>query len=484
MMNLEKTKPSAMIFAPAPTRRRLQLRLSERRLLLMAGDALAIIASVMIALFVWSRVAKEPFTLEFIFPQVAWFFVLTGLWFWLASANDFYELRVAASRSESIQKLIAITLQMLVVYLIVFFLSARDALPRLFILYYGVSAFGLVLIWRMVNPALLGWASTARRVLIVGTDWAAETIIDTLTREAHESYQILGVIGDAALVGHYIKGIPVIGTASDLNIYARREGITEIILTSTRELPGDIFQGVMDAYERGIAITPMPILYERITGRVPVEHVGQNWAVVLPINDISALNPYPVLKRLMDIGLATVGLAVFTLLLPFITLILYLDSRGSIFYSQERVGLNGRIYRIVKFRTMIPDAEKETGAVFAQADDPRITRFGRIMRKTRIDELPQLVNVLRGEMSMVGPRPERPEHVARLQAKIPFYRTRHIIRPGLTGWAQVRYKYGANDEDAHVKLQFDLYYIRHQSILLDLNILYRTVGKMLRMGGQ
>jgi lipopolysaccharide/colanic/teichoic acid biosynthesis glycosyltransferase len=132
---------------------------------------------------------------------------------------------------------------------------------------------------------------------------------------------------------------------------------------------------------------------------------------------------------------------------------------------------------------MVQNAEAETGAVFSHAGDPRVTRFGRFMRKTRLDELPQLINVLRGDMSFVGPRPERPEHVARLTEKIPFYRTRMIVRPGLTGWAQVQYSYGSTDEDAMIKLQYDLYYIRHRSLLLDMNILIRTVGKVLSMSG-
>ena len=133
---------------------------------------------------------------------------------------------------------------------------------------------------------------------------------------------------------------------------------------------------------------------------------------------------------------------------------------------------------------MVTDAEKQTGAVFAQRNDARVTRIGRWLRKTRYDETPQLLNVLRGEMSLIGPRPERPEHVERLQAKIPFYRTRHTLRPGVTGWAQVRYKYGETDEDSLVKLQYDLYYIRHKSLLLDFNILVRTVGKAINMSGQ
>jgi exopolysaccharide biosynthesis polyprenyl glycosylphosphotransferase len=462
----------------------LQLRISERRLLLMMGDALAIVLAVLVALRLWAQVAQEPFTWEFVIPQIVWFFGLTILWFLLASANDFYELSVASNRLESLQKLITITLQMLVVYLIVFFVSERDALPRLFIVYYGIAAFVLIAVWRLLNPALIGWASVPRRVLVIGTDWAAETIIEMLKREARNSYEVVGVIGETETLGQLIKDVPIIGSGGDLLNHITRYGITELVLSSTRELPGDIFQAVMDAYERGVAITPMPLLYERVTERVPVEHVGNNWAVVLPVGGISVLNPYPLLKRLVDIALASVGVLLLALLLPFIAIAIYVDSPGSIFYTQERVGLNGRLFRIIKFRTMIPNAEKMTGAVFATKNDTRVTRMGRFMRKTRLDEVPQLINILRGDMSLIGPRPERPEHVRRLQEKIPFYRTRHTIRPGVTGWAQVRYKYGETDDDARIKLQYDLYYIRHRSLLLDFNILIRTIGKVLKMGGQ
>ncbi|MCA9915133.1 MAG: exopolysaccharide biosynthesis polyprenyl glycosylphosphotransferase, partial [Anaerolineae bacterium] len=353
-----------------------------------------------------------------------------------------------------------------------------------FILYYGVASFILLALSRLLNPALIGWALVPRRALVIGTDWAARTIIDVLRDNASSTYELCGVIGKQETQDEEIAGLQILSNGEDLLDIVLRENISELIVTSTRELPGEVFQGVMDAYEHGTVITPMPILYERIMERVPVEHVGEDWAVVLPIAGTSVFNLTPLIKRTMDILLASFGLLIFALLLPLIALARYLDSRGAIFYHQERVGLNGRIFRITKLRTMIPDAEVKTGAVFAQENDPRITRVGRFLRKTRLDEVPQLFNVLTGQMSLIGPRPERPEHVARLQQKIPFYRTRHVIRPGLTGWAQVRYKYGATDEDALVKLQYDLYYIRHQSLRLDVDILLRTVGKVLRMSGQ
>jgi exopolysaccharide biosynthesis polyprenyl glycosylphosphotransferase len=472
-----------MLFSPSPKRRRLQLRISERRLLLMVGDMLAVILAVVIALRIWALVAKEAFTVEFVWPRSYWFVILTGLWLLLASANDFYELRISASRTATFRRLVIITLQMLVVYLVVFFLSPPLALPRLFILYYGVTSFILIAVIRVANPALAGWVSQRRRVLIVGTDWAAMTIIGAIGRHAHKAYDIVGVIGEADDILRDLCDVPVLGTGKDILRIVHLEQISELIVTSTRELSGETFQGVMDAYEVGVSIVPMPLLYERITGMVPVEHVSNNWAVVLPIDGESVFNPFPILKRSLDIFASLMGMAVFVLLLPPLALLIWLDSRGDIFYSQERTGLNGRIFRIYKFRSMRADAEVTTGAVFSQKGDPRVTRVGRFMRKTRLDELPQIINILRGDMSIVGPRPERPEHIKRLTEKIPFYRTRLTIRPGLTGWAQVRYNYGSTDEDALIKLQYDLYYIRHQSLILDLNIMVRTVGKVLRMSG-
>ncbi|MBL8116543.1 MAG: sugar transferase [Anaerolineae bacterium] len=472
-----------MLFSPSPQRQRLQLQISERRLLLMAGDVLAVLIAVTIALFIWSIVAREPFNADFIFPRSHWFFILTGVWLLLASANDFYDLRIAARRLATSQRLILITAQLFILYLIVFFFSQPLALPRLFIIYYAVASFLLIALSRLLNPALSGWISTRRRVLIVGTDWAAMTVIGAIGRHAHEIYDIRGVIAEADDILKDICDVPVIGTGRDILRHVYTDHISELIVTSTRELSAETFQGIMDAYERGVAIVPMPLLYERITGQVPVEHVINNWAVVLPMDNGAVFNPYLALKRLLDIVLSTLGMVVFLLLLPLIALLICLDSPGPIFYSQERTGLNGRVFRIFKFRSMRVDAEAASGAVFSRQGDPRVTRFGRLMRKTRLDEIPQVFNIFRGDMSIVGPRPERPEHIKRLTEKIPFYRTRLVIRPGLTGWAQVRYNYGSTDEDALVKLQYDLYYIRHQSLLLDLNIMVRTVGKVLKMSG-
>jgi lipopolysaccharide/colanic/teichoic acid biosynthesis glycosyltransferase len=239
----------------------------------------------------------------------------------------------------------------------------------------------------------------------------------------------------------------------------------------------------MDCYERGIPVTHMALLYERLTGMVPVEYVGGQWSIVLPLEGLSPFDPYPILKRFVDIILSLVGLIFFAVMLPFIAAAIAIDSRGPIFYSQERTGKAGRSIQIIKLRTMIHQAEVGVGPLWAVDSDPRITRIGRLLRKSRLDEVPQLLNVLKGEMSMVGPRPERPFFVERLQEQIPFYRARLAILPGLTGWAQVNYGYGSNENDALMKLKYDLYYIRHRSLLLDLLVLVRTVARVVRLEG-
>jgi exopolysaccharide biosynthesis polyprenyl glycosylphosphotransferase len=201
------------------------------------------------------------------------------------------------------------------------------------------------------------------------------------------------------------------------------------------------------------------------------------------MDGVSAFSPFMLLKRLADIFVSTLGLTFLLALLPFVALAIYLESPGPIFYFQERVGRAGQTFQLVKLRSMVPQAEQDGQPRWAGKNDERVTRVGRFLRRTRLDELPQFVNVLRGEMSLIGPRPERPGFVAELQKRIPFYRSRLAVRPGLTGWAQINYHYGSSVDDALVKLQYDLYYIKHKSLYLDLLILLKTIGVVLSFQG-
>ncbi|NJL93798.1 MAG: exopolysaccharide biosynthesis polyprenyl glycosylphosphotransferase [Anaerolineae bacterium] len=479
-----KACPRASLMAEAMQQRG-QLRISERRLLLRLGDAACNFLAVLIALRIWAGFSNlYTFDAGFVLNNIGWFFLLQSLWFLLASANDFYDLRLTASTFGSATRLLQITLQMLIVYLLIFFLSPREALPRLFILYYGVGSFVLISLWRTWRPFLIGWTHQPRRAIVAGSGWAARQMMQVLELEATQEYTVVGVITEEDKPLGTGRLLPVKQSRESVLQFAASVRASEIILAYESRMSGQVFQQIVDAYEQGYTIVPMPILFEQITGRVPIEYVGQEyWNVVLPIQNHNLFSPNPVVKRLLDVVLALTGSVLFAGLLPWIALAIYLDSPGPIFFRQERVGRGGRPFYILKLRTMVPDAEKLSGPVWASERDPRITRIGRFLRKTRLDELPQLINVLRGEMSLVGPRPERPHFVEQLSAQIPFYRTRHIIKPGVTGWAQVRYGYGNSVEDALIKLQYDLYYIRHQNLTLDVLILLRTVGKVLKLAG-
>ncbi len=464
-----------------------QLRLSERRLLLLFGDALACLLATLVAMAAWSLTAPEPFDLAFIGERAHWFIIMPALWLAIARLNDFNNLRLATRRTAMFARLMFISVQVVIVYVFLFFLIVPSGfdLPRLFTLYYAAAAFSLVGMWRVSRTFLIGWTQQPRRALIIGGGGAAATLARTLVEEAANEYEILGYVQSAEDSDEGIEGFRLLGTGSALPQLIKQHGISELILAYRGALPTDVFQGVMACYETGVAITPMPLLYEQITGRVPIEHVGQiDWQVVLPLEgDTLNFRLYLFFKRVMDISLALFGLACFALILPLLALIMRLDSKGAIFYRQERLGRGGKPFKIIKLRSMVQDAEKLTGPKWASQNDPRITRVGRILRKTRLDEVPQLWNVLRGEMSIVGPRPERGVFVDQLTQRIPFYRTRLLVAPGLTGWAQICYKYGNTEEDALIKLQYDLYYIRHQSIALDVLIMIRTLGKMITFSG-
>jgi exopolysaccharide biosynthesis polyprenyl glycosylphosphotransferase len=465
--------------------RLIQLSMAKRRIMLMQGDLVVTLLAVLIALWFWALAADTPFTLEFIWPRAFWFVVLPLLWLMLAHANDYYNLRITAHFASSVTRLAWITLQLVLAYGIIYMLAPRNMLPRVFILYYAILSLALIVAWRAGRLFLTNWSGFRRRALIVGTGSASQVIWEAIKQEVQHDYEVVGYIASIHDSTSPVEWADLLGTGKELTNVVQHYGISELIVSYVNDVPDDIFQGLMACYGQGTAIVPMPMLYEQITGRIPIELVDQNlWALVLPHEEHSlSFHLYRVIKRALDMLLALVGLACFALCFPILALVIKLDSPGPVFYFQERVGQGGKIFKIVKLRSMVADAEKLTGAQWATTGDKRITRIGKIMRKTRLDEVPQLINVLLGDMSLVGPRPERPEFVRMLTSEIPFYPTRHAVKPGLTGWAQIRYRYGNSTADSLAKLQYDLYYIRHQSLIFDLLILVRTLSTVIRFQG-
>jgi lipopolysaccharide/colanic/teichoic acid biosynthesis glycosyltransferase len=292
-------------------------------------------------------------------------------------------------------------------------------LPRLFILFYAVLSFVLLGLWRSGYALFFSRLPFQRRAIIVGAGVSGQTIVQTIRENLGPDYELIGYIDDDPdKQGRVVEGLPVLGTRRDLFSVVKTQDISEVILAITHNIHPEIFRSLMDCQEQGVQITPMPLMYEEITGKVPVEHIGDSWPAALPLGHPSTGSFFPLFKRVVDLSIAAIGLSALVILLPLVALALYVDSAGPIFYTQERVGKGRKTFRLIKFRSMIPNAEEEGVAVWAKKGDPRVTRLGRILRLTRLDELPQFINVLKGEMSIVGPRPERPEFVAELEEQI------------------------------------------------------------------
>jgi exopolysaccharide biosynthesis polyprenyl glycosylphosphotransferase len=463
---------------------RISVPFSERRVLLALGDMLVVSGAVLAALYLWASFGTPAFGIEFVQQHWPWFPVLTVVWWLVAYLGDLYDVPTAGQRLEVTRRIGGAGLGLLVIYLVAYFLSPRDALPRLFFLFFGGVSLAGLLAWRWLYATVFTLPPFRQRVLIAGAGWAGHTMAETLMEYSDGDYVVVGFVDDdPEKQGEAVAGWPVLGSSRELVDLARAKRADKVVAAVTHEMGGSLFQALMDCRAAGMDVIRMPELYEKLTRRVPVEHVERGW-VVESMNNVQPLTrPSRWMKRLLDIALGIVGGVVLLALLPFIALAITLDCPGPIFYRQVRLGQGGQQFRVWKLRTMIPDAEEPGEAKWAERDDPRITKVGKVLRKTRLDELPQVISILRGEMSIVGPRPERPEFIEELQERIPFYRTRLTVKPGLTGWAQIHYGYGNSVEDGLIKLQYDLYYVRHWSLWLDLFIILKTVGVVLTLRG-
>jgi len=324
-----------------------------------------------------------------------------------------------------------------------------------------------------------------RKVLVVGTGVSAETVASVINKHGKGTYDLVGFIEDNLRLNSKteIGSWSILGNIRDLQSIVRQHKITTIVVALNGNVDASVLELLINCLELGVEIVPMNVMYEQLTGRIPVYHVDNEWYVALPVNHPLTKTLNIITKRLFDIFFASLGILIMLPLFPLLALAIYIDCPGPIFYTQERVGRGGRVFKLYKFRSMIPCAEQGR-PVWACEGDPRVTRVGRVLRKTHIDEFPQLINILKGDMSVVGPRPERPEFVEELAREIPFYRVRHAVKPGMAGWALVRYGYASSKEDTIEKLQYDLYYIKHQSLWFDLVILVKTVLDTLTLRGR
>lgn len=460
-----------------------KLPFSERRLLLLFIDACLVLLAVAGAFLWWQSSAGQPMDSSIMWERWIWFPIMLISWGILAGLNDLYDIPTSCRRTLTAVRVLVTGILGFIIYWGVYFVSSQS-LPRLFVIFFLLLVMPAIILWRWIYSYVFFAPPFRHRVLIIGANDRGATIAKALKREPLINYQVIGFIDNAPqAVDETVKNSPILGTENDVLHVARQMQVQEVVIALEKNLERPLFSQLIECQAQGIEVSWMPDMYERVCRSVPIQHVDPAWALSA-MQGAQLIGRFQlVAKRLLDLTIVLLAAPVFLLLIPAIGLAIVLDSPGPIFYSQVRCGRAGKKFKILKFRTMVTNAEKDGKPQWARKRDPRITRVGQFLRKSRLDELPQIINVLMNDMSLVGPRPERPEFVETLEQEVRFYRTRLTVKPGITGWAQIHYDYGNSVEDALIKLQYDFYYIRYLSVVLDIYILFRTIGVLFKLKG-
>ncbi|MCP4416277.1 MAG: sugar transferase [Chloroflexi bacterium] len=460
-----------------------KLPFSERKLLLFLVDAAMVLFAVAGAFLLWQWTADIAYNSIHMGERWYWFPIMLFSWCTLAWLNDLYDIPSSCRRTLAGVRIVATGALLFGLYLCIYFVSSQS-LPRLFVLLFLLLVMPSIALWRWLYSVVFYAPPFRHRVLIIGANNRGSAIAQALKKEPMTNYQVIGFLdNDTGQINETVSGVPILGSQKDVLNLAQQRNIQEIVIALEKNLERPLFSQLVECQVHGIEVSWMPDLYERVCRRVPIQHVDPTWALSAMQGTLLSSRFQLVVKRLLDIIIVFLVSPIFLLLIPLIALAIVLDSPGPVFYTQTRCGRGGKQFEILKFRTMVTDAEKDGKARWAQKSDPRITRVGQFLRKSRLDELPQIINVLMNEMSLVGPRPERPEFVESLEQQVRFYRTRLTVKPGITGWAQIHYDYGNSAEDALIKLQYDFYYIRYLSVVLDIYILFRTIGVLIKLKG-
>jgi len=444
-----------------------------RKAVFIIGEGILIYCAAGIASYVLMRGETD---LRFMIDDNWWKILLVTLVTQVSLYfNDLYEIRIGGSRIDIAARLTQAVGVTSIFLAVIYFLWPGAMIGRwifflsiIFLILFFVS-------WRLLYSFVVHKRLFSEKALILGDGELAKDLVQEINRRGDISYNIRYVVGqeDGKYTRGQLEGIPVKYGFESLCDLAEAEGVSDIIVALDQKRGVMPYNELLNCKVGGINVIDGESFYERITGKLLIEKINPSWLIFSEGFKKSAIAR--LIKRTVGFVLSVVMAILLSPLLLAVAVAIKLESKGPVFFKQDRVGENGEIYPVYKFRSMREDAEAKSGPVWAGENDPRITRVGRIIRKLRIDELPQLWNVIKGDMSFVGPRPERPFFVESLKKKIPYYNERFAVKPGITGWAQVMYPYGATEEDALQKLKYDLYYIKNMSLLMDLVVIFHTV---------
>ena len=463
-----------------PPNKGIHFEVSERIVLLRIIDIVAVLSALYIIgysfEFDYFTVTKENWT---------WSLVLAVYLTLFGTVFELYDLQKSSKLDATFRNVILTASITVLFYLFTPIITPFLPDKRIQVIYFYVAIIGSIFLWRFVYTTFFASPRFYKRVIILGEISNIGHIVKTIS-ESDPNYKIVGFVNSEKLTIDTIKFKGLIEyLPEDLTKKIKTENISELVIaiTNPNNITAQIYGQITSLIEQGFTIREYTQVFEEITKRVPVQFVGKDFYKYFPFSRSNQNKLYMFYHRIMDIVFSIIGIVFGILLLPFILVGNLFGNRGSLFYIQKRIGKYGKVFKIIKYRTMVKNAETE-GMVWAVENDKRVTTFGRFLRNTRLDELPQFINVLKGEMSVIGPRPERPFFVKELTQVIPFYETRHTVKPGLTGWAQVNTRYGSTIEHSLNKLQYDLYYIKHRSFFLDINIIVKTLSTIIYYRGQ
>lgn len=456
--------------------KKIHFEISERKILLRLVDVFVVLLTLYFI--------SEFFRFDYFAVRVDnyyWTIVLAIYLNLVGTVFEMYNLQVASNRFQVTKSIILTTSVTTLFYLLTPFYTPVLPSNRLQIILFFLSILFALLLWRNLYIVFLASNRFIKRVLFIGSSKKVEALVFELSI-GNPHYVVKGFVAtDKKKTPTSLLEIQL----SELESYVKEHAISEIVVAngSRKTMDAALYDLLLKLLENGVVISQYDYVYESGTYRLPIHFDDKQLYKFFPFSRSNQNKLYQLYTRIFDVIFAVCGLLSLVVILPFIFLFNLIWNKGPLFYKQERVGRNGVPFNIVKLRTMVVNAE-QNGAVFASTNDSRITTFGKLLRKSRLDEVPQFINVLKGEMAVIGPRPERPVFVDKIAASIPMYQTRHVIKPGLTGWAQVNYSYGKNLEDSLMKLRYDLYYIKHRSLFLDINITVKTFSTVLFFRGQ
>lgn len=460
---------------------RMHFEVAERKIVLRIFD----VVFVLMALFCIGKLLDLDYLLDASISTLSSMLILGLLINGIGTIFEMYNLQAASNQYKVMKNSILTCSVAVLMYLLTPIFSAELPTNRFQILIFYCTVLSALIMWRTFYVKFLASNRFLHNVVLICSREQVEELVSGL-ENSDPHYKIVAYVqsdkeSSTIFEDHKVQQIKM----SDLVCFVTENSLSEIVVASKNldDITVELYQQLLHLLEKGTTIREYTQVYEDKTQRIPVQYITRDFYKFFPFNRSNNNQLYLVTMKIFDIVVSITGILIGILLLPFILLGNAIGNRGKLLYIQERVGKNGVVFRMFKFRTMFSNAEKQ-GAVFSTPNDCRVTPFGKFMRKTRIDEIPQFLNILSGDMAVIGPRPERPFFVKEIAEIMPFYDTRHVIKPGLTGWAQVNYSYGNSMEDSMIKLQYDLYYIKHRCIFLDLDIAIKTISAVLFYRGQ